>query len=543
MAAVRKGPVVCKFCERLHRSYPQAHLLQRRLISDTASSSEWKSVVGLEIHAQIATSSKLFSGAATKFGEPINSQVSPFDAALPGTLPVLNKECVKAGILTALALGCTVNRMSKFDRKHYFYADLPAGYQITQQRQPLAHSGHVDYVHYRSMKGQTDTAETRSCRLIQLQLEQDSGKSLHDAEDQQSLIDLNRAGVGLMELVTQPDLTDGEDAASFVKELQLILRTIGTCDGKMQEGSLRVDANISVHKPGEPFGVRTEVKNINSFRNVSKAIDFEIQRQVKILESGGSVENETRSFDAETNETVPMRDKEKLLDYRFMPEPNLPPLYVYNNESVPPGADTDRIVVLEKVREGLRELPGEKRQRIQEQYSIPLRSASLLVSEEGLLEVFEELVKDGAHDMKSVLRVLLHDYLGVLRKHDYTVAQCPIKMDAIGDVCDLVAAQEIIPASVYKMMCELAEKPELSVKEIVDRDNLRLIQDRKLIEQVIFEVLESEPKVLKKLRKANSKGNGLVLKPLLGPVQQRLDQRGNHVIITEIAQEILKKML
>ncbi|KAL8608436.1 hypothetical protein ACOMHN_002669 [Nucella lapillus] len=345
---------------------------------DLTWKSDWQSRVGLEVHAQITSRSKLFSGAATRYGAPVNTQVAAFDAALPGTLPVLNQACVEAGLLTAVALGCTVNAVSAFDRKHYFYADMPAGYQITQQRQPLAQGGQLDFVYVRCREGEKVTAETRTCRLIQLQLEQDSGKSLHDFHSRRSLIDLNRAGIGLMELVTHPDLIGGEDAACFVRELQLLLKALGTCNGKMQEGSLRVDANISVNKPGEPWGVRTEVKNINSVRNVSKAIDYEILRQIDILENGGQVENETRGFDAETSETVQMRDKEKLLDYRFMPEPNLPPLRVYSRSQAGAQPASTRGVVLEDIAERLPELPGEVRARLQQEHGLSPTAASLL---------------------------------------------------------------------------------------------------------------------------------------------------------------------
>ncbi|XP_070199894.1 glutamyl-tRNA(Gln) amidotransferase subunit B, mitochondrial-like isoform X2 [Littorina saxatilis] len=528
----------CKFCAKFHRPSQDVFARHARRMSKKASSkSDWQSVVGLEIHAQINTASKLFSGASTKFGAPINSQVAPFDAALPGTLPVLNKDCVEAGVLTALALGCRINQVSKFDRKHYFYADLPAGYQITQQRQPLACDGQVNYVHVTSGAGQTSTAEMRTCRLIQLQLEQDSGKSLHDHLDKQSLIDLNRAGVGLMEVVTQPDLRDGEDAASFVKEVQLLLRTIGTCDGKMQEGSLRVDANISIHKAGEPWGVRTEVKNINSVRNVSKAIDFEIQRQIGVLENGGQIEKETRSFDAESNETVQMRDKEKLLDYRFMPEPNLPPLHVYSSGNVPPGTGAGSNVVLETVQRRLPDLPGTIRDKLQHKYDVPLLSATLLVTEEGLLDIFESLMADGSRDLKTLLNVLLNDYIGVLHEHDCTAAECPIRVQSLGEVCDLLASRDISQSTLQKLLPLLFEHPEVGAVEMVDRENWRQIRDRELIEKVINEVL-SNPKVMKKLQKGGARG----LNAVMGPVQQALDRRADPQIVTEIVENIYKNL-
>uniref|UniRef100_A0A3Q3VZ68 Glutamyl-tRNA amidotransferase subunit B n=1 Tax=Mola mola TaxID=94237 RepID=A0A3Q3VZ68_MOLML len=270
-------------------------------------------VVGLEIHAQINSNTKLFSGSSVRFSAPPNSLVSFFDASLPGTLPVLNKRCVEAVVMTGLALNCTINKKSLFDRKHYFYADLPAGYQITQQRQPTAVNGRLTYSF---LEGKKRSQVTKTVSIKQIQLEQDSGKSLHDDVRGQTLIDLNRAGVGLMELVMEPDMSCGEEAAAAVRELQLILQTLDTCQGNMSEGQLRVDANVSVHKPGEPLGIRTEVKNINSIRYLAKAIDYEIQRQIDILQSGGRVQNETRAYDSKSGETVPMRDKEGLQDYR-----------------------------------------------------------------------------------------------------------------------------------------------------------------------------------------------------------------------------------
>ncbi|KAJ8297753.1 hypothetical protein KUTeg_024284, partial [Tegillarca granosa] len=367
--------------------------------------SSWKGVIGLEIHAQIQTKSKLFSGASTKYGGATNNQVALLDAALPGTLPVLNKQCVEAGILTAMALKCKINKISKFDRKHYFYADLPAGYQITQQRQPLAVEGHVNYLNF--TPGIEGEPEPKTVNLEQLQLEQDSGKSLHDEANQRSLIDLNRAellsetychlgltpesgklevgclmcaGVGLMEIVTKPDFSNGTEAASFVRELQLILKTVGSCNCKMNEGSMRVDANISVHKEGEPYGTRTEVKNLNSLLSVTKSIDYEIQRQIKEIEEGREIENETRSFDVNLGKTVPMRDKEKKQDYRFMPEPNLPPLHLYDNSSVlPSNVNQNDILNLDVIQEKLPVLPEETRNRLVQQYGITRRDSVLVL--------------------------------------------------------------------------------------------------------------------------------------------------------------------
>ncbi|ELW50433.1 putative glutamyl-tRNA(Gln) amidotransferase subunit B, mitochondrial [Tupaia chinensis] len=339
---------------------------------------KWAAVVGLEIHAQISSNSKLFSGSQVRFAAPPNSLVSFFDASLPGTLPVLNRRCVEAAVMTGLALNCHINKKSLFDRKHYFYADLPAGYQITQQRLPIAVNGSLTYSV--CLGKPRNQMVTRTARVKQIQLEQDSGKSLHDDLRSQTLVDLNRAGVGLLEVVLEPDMSCGDEAATAVRELQLILQALGTSQANMAEGQLRVDANISVHHPGEPLGIRTEVKNLNSFRFLAKAIDYEIERQINELESGGEILNETRSFDYKLGCTVPMRDKEGKQDYRFMPEPNLPPLRLYDDASSPPaGTASQQVVNIDRIRETLPELPGVTRERLVRQYGmLPEHSFTLL---------------------------------------------------------------------------------------------------------------------------------------------------------------------
>ncbi|XP_045522791.1 glutamyl-tRNA(Gln) amidotransferase subunit B, mitochondrial isoform X6 [Pieris brassicae] len=286
--------------------------LHKRYSSQIAK--KWQSVVGLEVHAQLNTESKLFSGAQNTFGGLVNNCVSLFDAAIPGTLPVLNRKCVELGVLAALAFSCRVNEVSTFDRKHYFYADLPAGYQITQQRAPLANDGVINFQVY--TPGVHKKPYNKSSMIKQIQLEQDSGKSLHDIELKQSLVDLNRAGAPLIEIVFEPDLEDGEEAAALVKELVLIVQRLGVCSGRMEEGALRVDANVSIRREGDPLSTRTEIKNIGSVRGVASAVRYEIDRQQSVLENGGNIINETRMWDAAAKVTVPMRDKEVVQDYR-----------------------------------------------------------------------------------------------------------------------------------------------------------------------------------------------------------------------------------
>ncbi|XP_063776627.1 glutamyl-tRNA(Gln) amidotransferase subunit B, mitochondrial isoform X3 [Pseudophryne corroboree] len=362
----------------------------------------WESVVGLEVHAQINSISKLFSSSQVKFAAPPNSTVSFFDASLPGTLPTINKRCVEAAVMTSHALHCAINKKSLFDRKHYFYADLPAGYQITQQRLPIAVNGLLTYRYQVGTKW--NQMVTKCVRIKQVQLEQDSGKSLHDDSRRQTLIDLNRAGIGLMEIVMEPDMTCGEEAAAAVRELQLILKSLGTSLANMSEGQLRVDANISVHRPGEPYGVRTEVKNINSARFLAKAIDYEIRRQTEILDNGGTILNETRAFDYKLGATIPMRDKEGKQDYRFMPEPNLPPLILYDAKSLPANVDADQVVNIDLIKERLPELPSVTRERLVEQYGILPEHSFILV-------VFQELCKEGK---KTPAQIVQEKNLGQL---------------------------------------------------------------------------------------------------------------------------------
>ncbi|CAO2612717.1 Glutamyl-tRNA(Gln) amidotransferase subunit B, mitochondrial [Lemmus lemmus] len=382
---------------------------------------KWAAVVGLEIHAQISSNSKLFSGAQVRFAAPPNSLVSFFDASLPGTLPVLNRRCVEAAVMAGLALNCHINRKSLFDRKHYFYADLPAGYQITQQRLPIATNGHLTYnIHIRKKQSQVTT---KTVRIKQIQLEQDSGKSLHDDLRSQTLIDLNRAGVGLLEVVLEPDLCCGEEAAVAVRELQLILQALGTSQANMAEGQLRVDANISVHHPGEPLGVRTEVKNLNSLRFLAKAIDYEIQRQITELENGGEVLNETRSFDYKLGCTVPMRDKEGKQDYRFMPEPNLPPLVLYDTTSLPPDADSQQVINIDQLRDTLPELPSATREKLVKQYGMLPEHSFTLLNEVGLLEFFQNVIKETRAEPKKVTNWVLNTFLYYLKQQNLAVSE------------------------------------------------------------------------------------------------------------------------
>nr|CAH7716732.1 unnamed protein product [Callosobruchus chinensis] len=392
------------------------NISRKRFYSQVFEKNQWQSVVGLEVHAQINSNSKLFSGASTKFSSPVNTNVALFDCSMPGTLPVLNKRCVEAGVLTALALGCRVNPVSYFDRKHYFYADLPMGYQITQQRAPLAVEGELKFQVY--LPGIHKNPYQAKVKIKQIQLEQDSGKSLHDSD--RSLVDLNRAGVPLMELVFDPDLKTGEEAAALVKELVMILQKLNTCTCKMEEGALRVDANISIHKNGEPLGVRTEIKNIGSIRGVAAAVEYEIKRQIQVRNEGGIITNETRAWDAVNKTTVAMRDKEVAQDYRFMPEPNLPPLHIAMGPVEIGCVNADRL------KENIPELPEQTRTKLRDE-GLTLEQSIILVNDTSLLVIFEEAVGDRNINKKAMANFLINELSTILNQNDLesTDIKCP----------------------------------------------------------------------------------------------------------------------
>ncbi|CAL1535266.1 unnamed protein product [Lymnaea stagnalis] len=525
----------CLFCNLFHKTIATRSMnIKRSHISATVQKEvqpEWQGVIGLEIHAQIKTLSKLFSGAATIYDANTNTQVAFFDAALPGTLPVLNQKCVQAGVMTALALGCDINLVSKFDRKHYFYADMPAGYQITQYRKPLAVNGRMTYMFQCS---HNNKIERRSAQILQIQLEQDSGKSLHDPAVGYSLIDLNRAGIGLMEIVTAPDFTSGDDAASFVKDLRDILIDIGACDGKMAEGSLRVDANISVHRPGEPLGIRSEVKNINSFRNIRLAVDYEIRRQIQLLESGEQVVNETRSFDIQDGETVTMREKEKVLDYRFLPEPNLPPLVIHKDRSSV--KSSQNVVVLEEVKSVLKELPDEKRKRLETKYNISLKNSVILVRA-NLAELFEKLVEHHSCDPAAASSVLRNSYAPFLDKAKLNSTDRPISDDGLAEIINIYGRGEISETSLGILLREKSENIHLSCKEIMDKNNLCILNDELLINAAIDDVCERNPKAVK----AYKKGKTNQLEILSTKVKKKLDGKVASGKLYQLVKEKLQK--
>eukprot|EP00076_Gallus_gallus_P048197 XP_420446.1 glutamyl-tRNA(Gln) amidotransferase subunit B, mitochondrial isoform X1 [Gallus gallus] len=495
----------------------------------------WVPVVGLEIHAQITSNSKLFSGSQVQFAAPPNSLVSFFDASLPGTLPVLNRRCVEAAVMTGLALNCTINKKSLFDRKHYFYADLPAGYQITQQRVPIAVNGSLSYS--LCIDNKMSQMVTKTVRIKQIQLEQDSGKSLHDDARSQTLVDLNRAGVGLMEVVMEPDMCCGEEAAAAVRELQLILQTLGSSQAIMAEGQLRVDANVSVHHPGEPYGVRTEVKNINSIRFLTKAVDYEIQRQIKELENGGTVVNETRAFDSKLGCTVPMRDKEGKQDYRFMPEPNLPPLILYDAKSLPANVNHQQVVNIDWIHERLPDLPSVKRAKLVELYGILPEHSFTLVNEDGLMEFFEDVVKRTQMKPKKVIGWILSDLLSHLKQHSLTANESPISSFLLADLLNLLENGDVSSSAAKQVFEELWKGEGKTPLEIVKEKQLELIQDQEELEQICQAVIDEREKEVMAIKEGNEK----VINKLIGLVRKATRGRANPLLVKQILEKKLSE--
>ncbi|MBN3316212.1 GATB amidotransferase, partial [Atractosteus spatula] len=433
--------------------------------------------------------------------------------------------------MTGLALNCTINKKSLFDRKHYFYADLPAGYQITQQRVPIAVNGSLAYSLVVGQKRKE--VVTKTVRIKQIQLEQDSGKSLHDDSRSQTLIDLNRAGVGLMELVMEPDMCCGEEAATAVRELQLILQALGTSQANMAEGQLRVDANISVHHPGDPLGVRTEVKNINSARFLARAIDYEIERQMAVLESGGVVMNETRAFDFKSGLTVPMRDKEGLQDYRFMPEPNLPPLIVYDRQTVPPNADPQLVINVDWIREQLPQLPQMKRRHLVEHYGLLPEHSITLVNEDGLMDYFVSVVQETTTEPKKVVGWIIKDLLALLKQHSLNVSQSPISPSSLAELLNLLEAGKISSSVAKLVFQELWRGTGRSASQIVQEQDLSMVHDRSAIQQICQAVIDSHQEEVRAIQG----GNKRVLNRLVGLVQKEVKGRADPVQVRAILEE------
>jgi len=467
---------------------------------------DWEVVIGMEVHAQVSSEAKLFSGASTEFGGEANTHVSLVDAAMPGMLPVINAECVRQAVRTGLGLKAHVNLRSVFDRKNYFYPDLPQGYQISQYKSPIVGEGEVI----------VDMADGETVRIgiERLHLEQDAGKLLHDQNPNMSLVDLNRSGVALMEIVTKPDLRSAEEAKAFVAKLRSVLRYLGTCDGDMEKGNLRADVNVSVRKPGAPFGTRCEIKNVNSIRFIGQAIEHEARRQIEIVEDGGKIEQETRLFDPVKGETRPMRTKEEAHDYRYFPDPDLLPLQLREED-------------IEKLKATLPELPDEKKTRFMRDYALSAYDADVLVAERETAEYFEAMVAAGA-EPKAAANWLINEYFGRLNKEGLTVSSGPLSAQANAAILRMVA-ENVISGKVAKDVLTIAWTEGGDPREIVERRRLKQVSDIGALERIVEDIVAKNPDKV-----ADAKTNPKAIGWFVGQVMKASGGKANPQTVNEL---------
>jgi aspartyl-tRNA(Asn)/glutamyl-tRNA(Gln) amidotransferase subunit B len=470
----------------------------------------WEVVVGLEVHAQVVSNAKLFSGAAAAYGGLPNHHVSPIDAGMPGMLPSVNRYCIEQAVRSGLGLRAEINQYSVFERKNYFYPDLPSGYQISQYAQPLVGPGKLTI--------DLPDGTTRDIAITRLHIEMDAGKSLHDQRPDATLVDLNRSGVALMEIVSEPDIRSAEEAVLYMRKLRSILRYLGTCDGNMEEGSLRCDANVSVRRPGDRLGTRCEVKNLNSMRFVGRAIEYEARRQIELIEAGGAVEQETRLFDSAKGETRPMRTKEEAHDYRYFPDPDLLPVEL----------DAEFI---ERVRAQLPELPDAKRARFVGQYGLSAYDAEVLVAERAAADYFETAA--AGRDPKLVANWIITELFGALNRAGRDIGLSPITPERLGKLIDLLEDGTIsgrIAKEVFSEMLETGADPAA----IVERRGLRQISDAAALERIAFEIIAANPDQVEGYRR-NPKALGW----FVGQMMKATKGQANPQLVNEV----LKKKL
>jgi aspartyl-tRNA(Asn)/glutamyl-tRNA(Gln) amidotransferase subunit B len=472
---------------------------------------KWETVIGLEVHAQVVSKAKLFSGAATDFGAEPNTQVSPVDAAFPGMLPIINRHCVEQAVKTGLGLTAEINLASVFERKNYFYPDLPAGYQISQYLQPVVGHGRISL--------DMPDGTVREIGITRLHLEQDAGKSLHDQHPTLTYVDLNRAGVALMEIVSEPDLRSADEAGIYLRKLRSILRYLGTCDGNMEEGSLRCDCNVSVRRPGEPLGTRCEIKNVNSIRYVMQAIDFEARRQIELIEEGGRVEQQTRLFDAGRGITRPMRSKEEAHDYRYFPDPDLLPLML----------DLEWV---ERLRAGLPELPDAKKARFVAEYGLSANDAGILVAEKETAFYFERVAR--GRNAKVAANWVMGDLFGALNRVGLGVEQSPVSAEQLGALIDLIADGTIsgrLAKDVFAEMVASGSDPAA----IVEAKGLRQLTDTSAIEAAIDAVLAAHADKAAEYRAGRDKLYGF----FVGQVMRATQGKANPALVNQLLRKKL----
>ena len=473
---------------------------------------DWEIVIGLEIHAQVLSSSKLFSGASTEFGKDPNHNVSLVDAAMPGMLPVINQTCIKQAIKSGIALNAEINKYSVFDRKNYFYADLPQGYQISQYKYPIVGEG--------SLKITDANGEDKVIGIERIHLEQDAGKSLHDQHPSKSFIDLNRTGVALMEIVSKPDLRSPEEAASYVKKIRTVLRYIETCDGNMEQGSLRADCNVSVRKPNGNLGTRCEIKNLNSIKFISQAIQYEAERQVEILENGGVIDQETRLFDTSTGETRSMRSKEDAHDYRYFPDPDLLPLELSDSQ-------------ISEIRSDMPELPDQLVERLISEYGITKYDANVIAEEKEYVHYYENSAKN--RDGKLVVNWMTSELFGLLKKNNIQFNQNPISPNYLNELVELIENKTIsgkIAKDVFEIMFATSKSPKMIVKE----KGLEQVTDDSAIEVFVDQVINENKDKVKEYLSGKDKLFGF----FVGQVMKVSQGKANPGLVNKILKSKLK---
>jgi aspartyl-tRNA(Asn)/glutamyl-tRNA(Gln) amidotransferase subunit B len=478
---------------------------------------EWEVVIGLEVHAQVVSNAKLFSGASTEFGAEPNSQVSLVDAAMPGMLPVPNAACIRQAVRTGMALNAQINAWSRFDRKNYFYPDLPQGYQISQLYHPIVGEGEIEV-----LLDDKDESSARTIGIERIHLEQDAGKMLHDQHPNHSYVDLNRSGVALMEIVSKPDMRSPDEAGAYVRKLRSILRYVGSCDGNMEQGSMRADVNVSVRRPGEAFGTRTETKNVNSVRFIEAAIRYEANRQVEVLESGGAIVQETRLFDPDKGETRPLRSKEEAHDYRYFPDPDLLPLELSE-------------AFLAECRASLPELPDAKRRRYEEALGLPAYNASVLTAEVETARWFEALLERlGENQAVRASNWVISDLFGALNRLGKSIEDSPVAPAQAAELLALIADGTLsgtLAKQVFEIMLETGDDPA----RIVEERGLRQTSDTGAIEAEIARILAANADKVAEYRGGKDKLFGF----FVGQTMKAMQGKANPQVVNELLKKAL----
>ncbi len=472
----------------------------------------WDLVIGIEIHAQVNSKSKLFSSSPTDFGSKPNSQVSLIDAAMPGMLPVINKFCIEQAVKSGIGLNAKINKKSIFDRKNYFYQDLPQGYQISQYKNPIVGEGFVEI--------ETENGQ-KKIGVERLHLEQDAGKSLHDQDPNFTFVDLNRSGIALMEIVSKPDMSSPEEAVEYVRKVRSILRYLGTCDGNMEQGSLRADVNVSVNKPGNELGTRCEIKNLNSFKFIHAAIVYEAKRQIKLIEQGESVNQETRLFNTQSGETRSMRSKEDAHDYRYFPDPDLLPLTL----------DDDWIKGLQ---DSIPELPDQIKERFINEYSLSSYDANIIVSDKATSEYFEDVVKK--RNPKLVTTWVTGELFSILNKKNLIIEDSPITSKQLGELVDNIENGKISNRQAKEVLEEMCESGKGAL-EIIDEKGLSQISDENEIESLVDNVLNSNPENVKKYKNGKDKLFGF----FVGEAMKLSKGKANPKIVNDLIKKKLSQ--